>query len=339
MRSNYGYIVLCILLFCGSCTKESDCVNSPRELGLNEIPAHFPSIEFPEDNGFTPARWELGKRLFYDAILSRDLSLSCASCHQADKAFSDGEIKSIGIEQRLGDRNAPSLANVAYHPYLLREGGVPSLEMQVFVPIQEHSEFDFNMVEAVERLLNDETYVQQSLDAYDRNPDAFVLTRALANFQRTLISGSSKYDLYLSEENCLTEEEALGLDLFFSERLQCSTCHSGHNFTNYEITNNGLYEEYVDEGKFRLTQDSADLATFKIASLRNVALTAPYMHDGSMHTLEEVIDHYSSGGKDHINRDLRMKSFSLTMTEKSSLIAFLNTLTDRGFTSNKLFQK
>ena len=170
-------------------------------------------------------------------------------------AFSDHTPVSFGVEDRLGTRNAPSLANVAYQPYFLREGGVPTLEMQVLVPIQEHNEFDFNIVLLAERLNDDTSYVKMAMNAYNRAPDAFVITRAIACFERSLLSGNSPYDQYIKNNNtnAMTDAQIRGMNLFFSDRTNCSTCHSGFNFTNYAFENNGLYIQYADIGRMRLT--------------------------------------------------------------------------------------
>lgn len=304
-----------------------------------EIPKGFDPFDVPDDNLFTQERWELGKKLFYDPVMSLDSTISCSSCHQAELAFSDDVSFSLGVEDRLGTRNSPSLANVAYHPYYTREGGVPTLEMQILVPIQEHNEFDFNIVLLAERLTRDSTYVSMSKRAYDREPDAFVITRALANFERSLLSGYSPYDQFenYGDMTALTNSEINGMSLFFSERTNCSACHSGFNFTNYSFENNGLYEEYPDVGRFRLTGEEEDIAKFKVPSLRNVELTAPYMHDGSILTLEELIEHYNTGGKNHPHKSSLIKPLNLTDTEKKELVLFLKALTDMSFIHNPLF--
>jgi len=305
-----------------------------------EIPNGFDEIEFPEDNAFSQSRWDLGKRLFYDPVMSLDSSISCASCHSSELAFSDDVAFSLGVGDRLGTRNAPTLANVAYHPYYTREGGVPTLEMQILVPIQEHNEFDFNIVLLAERLKADSSYIQMSMEAYDREPDAFVITRSLACFERSLISGYSRFDHYENYEDftALTQHEINGLELFFSDRTNCSTCHGGFNFTNYAFENNGLYEAYADVGRFRFTGDEEDLATFKVPSLRNVELTAPYMHDGSIKTLEDVVEHYNEGGLNHPHKSSLIKPLNLTQKEKEELVEFLKTLTDYSFIQNPLFK-
>ncbi|MCB0661791.1 MAG: cytochrome-c peroxidase [Saprospiraceae bacterium] len=308
---------------------------------LMDIPPGFPEMEFPSDNKFSIERWELGKQLFFESALSKDSSLSCASCHEPGLAFSDKVSFSLGVENRLGTRNSPSLSNIGYHPYFTREGGVPTLEMQVLVPVQEHNEFDFNIVLIAERLKKDPRYVEMALLAYDREPDAFVVTRSLATFERTLISGNSKFDQYFYQgiQEALSPLEKEGMELFFSERTNCSSCHAGFNFTNYAFENNGLDEKYDDPGRFRLTLEPADSALFKVPSLRNIAVTGPYMHDGSIATLEEVIDHYNRGGANHPHKNSLLKPLGLTEYETSALKAFLASLTDQTFLENPLFKK
>lgn len=306
---------------------------------VTPLPSGFPKIDFPKGNEFTPERVVLGKRLFFDTLLSKDFSIGCASCHKPQLAFSDNQKFSIGSEKALGKSNAPTLSNVAYSPYLNRDGGVPTLEMQVLVPIQEHLEFNMNILEIAERLNQDSNYITMSIEAYDRIPDPYVITRALANYERTLISGESRFDKYYyqGDKSQLTESEVKGMDLFFSDRAQCSTCHSGFTFTNYAFENNGLYETYLDSGRIRLTGLEADRALFKVPTLRNIEYTAPYMHDGSIETIEEVIDHYSSGVAEHKNLSQKIKNFNFTQKEKQQLVAFLKSLSDQDFIlKNKL---
>ncbi|MEM1220557.1 MAG: cytochrome c peroxidase [Bacteroidota bacterium] len=308
---------------------------------LMEIPEGFPPVEAPEGNEFTQARWELGKKLFYDTNLSLDRTVSCASCHQQDLAFADSRAVSAGIEGRLGSRNSPSLANVAYHPHFTREGGVPTLEMQVGVPIQEHNEFGIEMIPLVERLAADPVYEQMAWEAYERPVDPFVITRALSCFERSLLSGNSLFDQWERGDNpdAWTAREQRGYDLFISERTGCTNCHGGFNFTDYSFQNNGLYAEYEDSGRFRLTALESDRGLFKVPSLRNVALSPPYMHDGSLENLDAVLDHYSTGGKGAINQSPLITPLSLSAQEKEDLIAFLESLTDWTFVQNPLFQE
>lgn len=334
----YGiFIILLICLL--ACQKEKQ-EPAPQE-PLLAVPPGFPEPAFPADNELTPARWALGKKLFYDPVLSRDSTLSCASCHHAAKAFSDTVAFSPGVGGLPGTRNAPTLANVAYQPYYLREGGVPTLEMQILVPIQEHNEFDFNILLIAERLLRDTAYARMSREAYDRDPDPFVITRSIACFERTFISGQSRYDQYIfkGKNAAWTTAEKRGMELFFSQKTNCAQCHGGFNFTNYAFENNGLYADYPDPGRYRLTGLESDRARFKVPTLRNVALTAPYMHDGSMPTLEAVVEHYNSGGKQHPNKNALLQPLGLTAAEKADLVAFLRSLTDESFVNNPKFSQ
>lgn len=307
---------------------------------LVQAPSGFPAIPFPEKNPFSYDKWLLGRKLFFDPILSIDSSISCASCHNPSLAFADDKATTPGVFQRPGKRNAPTLTNVAYNPIFLTEGSLPTLEMQILVPIQEHNEFNHNIVAIAEQLNRNPTYVSMSQKAFGRTPDSFVITRAIATFERTLISGNSKYDASMnaSKKVTLTTEEVLGKTLFFSERTQCSSCHSGFNFTNYSFQNNGLAENYADEGRFHFTKDSCDMNLFKVPTLRNVELTAPYMHDGSLATLEQVIELYNMGGKNHPQKSDLLKPLNLSANEKRALVAFLKTLTDSTFTTNPIWQ-
>ncbi len=327
-----------IPLFWVACKKDAPI--QKQEIGLESIiiPDGFPPIEFPADNAFTKERWLLGKALFYEKQLSLDSSVSCASCHSQQFGFSDNVALSKGFKQRLGNRNSPSIINVAYHPYFTREGGVPSLEMQVLVPIQEHNEFNNNILDIAKRLSSNQNLQNLSFLAYNRPLDFYVIPRALATFERSLISGNSKFDQYKKGTISLTEEEQKGMNLFFSDRTNCSDCHSGFNFTNYQFENNGLYETYNDPGRKRLTGLDSDLAKFKIPSLRNIEVTAPYMYDGSLPDLEAVINHYNSGGKQHPNKSEKIKSLQLSQDEKKQIIAFLKTLTDVSFLNQTIFK-
>lgn len=327
-----GMLVL-VLFACGK-----DSFEVPEEPVLMQIPEGFPMPEFPEDNAFTPERWALGKQLFFDPILSRDSTISCASCHLPEQAFSDVQAFSLGVEGRLGRRNSPTLANVAYHPYFTREGGVPTLEMQILVPIQEHDEFDFNILLIAERLQQDSQYIRASWSAYNRAPDGYVITRALANFERSILSGNSLYDQdQRGQGSGFTAAAQRGKALFFSERLSCAECHGGFDFSNYAFENNGLYETYADAGRFRLTGDEADRARFKVPTLRNVAVTAPYMHDGSLPSLEAVMAHYNAGGANHPHKSAFVRPLQLTESEQQDLIRFLESLTDEEFITNPKF--
>ncbi len=298
---------------------------------LVDVPAGFPAQNFPADNAPTPDRVALGKRLFFDSRMSNGNDVSCATCHDPAKAFTDGLPASLGTFGRTGVRNAPSLANVGYLPYLMREGGVPTLEMQILVPIQEHAEFDLEAPALVARLTLDSSLQQMSRTAYGRALDIWVITRAIASFERTLVSGRSRVD-----EDRLSDAERRGRQVFL--RSGCVTCHGGPFYTDHRFACNGLLESYSDKGRARLTNKASDEAVFRVPSLRNVGRTAPYLHNGSIATLREVIDRYSRGGYQHPNKDTSIVPLGLSALECSDLEAFLLALTDDRFTTNPRFR-
>ena len=308
--------------------------NRPFEL---ELPAHFPEMDIPVDNPMTADAVELGRLLFHDTRLSRDGMVSCASCHLQHLAFTDGLEISVGIEGRTGFRNSPSLANVGFAPRLFMDGGVPTLEMQILAPIADENEMDHNILLVAEELNTDPQLTALAQSAYQQEINPYTITRSLAAFERSMVSASSKYDLYLQGEAMLTEEEMLGMELFNSDEMKCASCHSGVLFTDYEYHNIGLYTDYADPGRERISLDENDWGKFKTPSLRNVALTAPYMHNGSWSTLEEVIDFFAEGGQPHPNKDARIQGFTITEDEKNALIAFLNCLSDESLVHNPAF--
>ena len=305
--------------------------SSNLKLNQIEIPFGFPKIIVPEDNPLSEAKIELGKKLFFEKLLSRDSSISCATCHNPKYAFTDGLEKAKGIKNREVSCNTPTLTNIAYNTSFLRDGVNPSLEAQVIVPIHEKNEFDFHILLAAERLKKKKEYVDLSLAAFGEIPNPKVISNAIASFERTLISGNSRYDQFTfqKDSSALSINELRGMHLF--NKHNCVSCHSGFNFTNGEVVNNGLYQDYEDIGKMRVTLDSNDKGAFKVPTLRNVALTAPYMHDGSLKSLEAVLDHYIRGGFDNPNKDDRVKELSFSENDKQDLVAFLKCLTDSSF--------
>ncbi len=313
-----------------ACRKD-DAIDTGNEVLELQVPLGFPYPHIPEDNQPTKNRIALGKMLFFDPILSRDSSISCSSCHHADKKFTDGLAVAEGIDGRKTLRNSMTILNVAYQPNMFWDGGSPTLETQVSAPIEAHEEMDFNVMKVVERLNNHAVYPDLFRKAYNSGPSAFTLTRAIANFERSLFTGKSKYDEYQYEKksDALSASEKRGMDLFFGERAECFHCHGGFNFTDFSFKNNGLYEVYADSGRARITTLHDDVGEFKVPSLRNVALTAPYMHDGSMITLEEVVEHYNSGGKPNFNKSFLIRPLNLTAQEKEDLVNFLKVLTDQ----------
>jgi cytochrome c peroxidase len=334
-RTTFGIFLLLILVFI-ACNKDP---NLTAENVLLKAPKGFPEIIQPSDNLFTLERWSLGKRLFFDKRLSKNNKVSCATCHHPKNAFSDTTRFSIGDSNKFGTSNAPSLTNIGYQPYFTRAGGSPSLEMQILIPIQEHNEFNSSMLAIIEKLSQDSSYQKAAQKSYGRPFDPFVLVRALANFERSFISGNSIYDQHFIEnkKTSILENAIRGKALFFSNKTNCSNCHNGFNFTNYQFENNGLYKVYNNIGRMRLTFLETDRARFKTPTLRNIAKTAPYMHDGSFATLEDVVRHYNSGGELHPNKSKLIRPLSLGNDEISDLVSFLRTLTDQEFINNKKF--
>lgn len=291
--------------------------------------AVFSEIPFPEDNPLTAEKIAFGKRLFFDKRLSGNNELSCATCHRPEKAFTDGLPKSTGINGAIAMRNAPSLFNAAYFKSYMYDGEVKTLEQQVLVPVQDHLEMGSSMKEVLQKLSEDPSYRQLAKQVFNRKLDAYVITRALSAYERTLISRNSRFDRYRKgEKNALNRNERAGWKLF-SEKLYCIKCHSGPDFTNYKVLCNGLYTDYgTDQGRYRINGLEQEKGTFKVPGLRNVSLTAPYMHDGSIRTLREVILHYSKGGEAHPNKSGLIQPFQLTDLEINQLEAFLKTLID-----------
>ena len=338
------------------------------------IPAWLPPPQVPTDNPMTPAKVELGRHLFYDARLSRDGTIACVSCHLPEKAFADARPVAVGVGGAKAARNAMGLTNVGYLPVLTwANPNLKSLEFQALIPIFGEHPVEMGMAgreEALfDRLAADPTYRNLFGQAFpERRGEVslFTLTRALAAFQRTLISADSPYDRfkYGGQPTALSESARRGEELFFDHRLECYHCHSGFNFTNTWQTarmpfpevgfhNNGLYNRDGNgayppgaEGIKEHTGEAADMGRFRTPSLRNVALTAPYMHDGSLPTLDAVIDHYVAGGRTIHGgpnagvgaasplKDSLIQGFRLNAQERADLIAFLESLTDQTFITN-----
>ncbi len=295
------------------------------------IPNGFPYPDIPSDNPLTQDKINLGKQLFFDPILSRDSTVACGSCHQPNKNFTDNLTISVGINGRIGTRNAPSLMNIAYAPYLFWDGGNPTLEQQVLGPINNHNEMDYDVNKIVTRLLRHPTYPALFQKAFKEPPSVFALTRAIACYERILLSANSRFDDYLmnNDTNALTTSEKKGFAIFTGEKGDCFHCHAEYNFTDYSFRNNGLYSIYADSGRARITQKPSDYGKFKVPSLRNIEKTAPYMHDGSLATLADVVNHYNTGGKPSATKDFLIKPLNLTIQEQQDLVNFLKCLTDK----------
>ena len=328
---HFKYLII-LVFFISSC--QENHLEKPQGTYPLIIPKGFEKPKFPEDNLPTQSRIALGKKLFSEKALSLDSSIACISCHIPKKAFSDNKALSLGIKNHKGKRNSPTLVNLAYVDFFFADGGVETLESQAIAPITDELEMGLPNIEiAIKRLNQNPEYTKKFQEAYQTKPNLTSLTKALACFERTLLSGESWFDKFLNEGNksLLSEAEIEGKVLFFSDSLACGSCHAGFLFTNLHFENNGLYKQYADQGRRRVTLRIQDDAKFKVPTLRNIALTPPYMHDGSFQTLEEVIDHYAKGGQKHPNQSPEIKGFTISKNQKINLIAFLKTLTDQSF--------
>lgn len=292
------------------------------------------NVPTPADNPQDAAKIALGRQLFFDKRLSLDGSVSCASCHDPRKAFTDQRAKSIGIKGQLSERNAPSLLNAAFLKTAMFDAHLQTLELQVIVPIQEPVEMGHNMKNLIKQLRQIPEYQAAAQAIFGRDFDAWVLTRSISAFERSLLSMNSPFDQFIAgNTKAISKEQQAGWKLF-SEKLYCIKCHPAPYFTTFEAANNGLYKSYegkTDQGRFRIHHDSSEIGTFKIPSLRNLPLTFPYMHDGSLQTIEEVLAHYQKGGAKHPLQNKALVPFELTKSEKQQLLAFFNALVDTSY--------
>jgi len=321
---------LALVFLFAACHEGSDKTETPFEV---RIPAYFPELTYPEDNLPTKARVDLGRALFHNKRLSKDNTVSCASCHKPGMAMADGNAITPGIAGRMGLRNAPSVINVAWNPNFMMDGGVPTLELQALEPIHNPDEMGEEINALVKKLSGDVRLQEMAQAAYERPLDSYVIMRALACFQRTLVSRGSRYDRYAYEKksDALSPQEQRGMELFFGEKANCGACHNGPLLTDHQFHNIGLYEHYKDTGRERITMQPTDSGKFRTPSLRNVALTPPYMHNGSVKTLAEVIAHFDKGGQGHALQSEHIRAIHLTDEEKADIEAFLHALSDDQF--------
>ncbi|UCE03623.1 MAG: cytochrome-c peroxidase, partial [Candidatus Latescibacterota bacterium] len=303
------------------------------------VSPRFPPMAIPEDNPTSVQGVELGRRLFYDPILSGDGTQSCASCHAQPFAFSDhGQRFSRGIDGSIGTRNAPALVNVGWNLHNFWDGRVETLEEQALEPVVNPIEMNNTWENVVESLRRHPDYPRLFGHAFGSSEiTAQRVVQAIAQFERTFVSDDSKYDRFLRGAALLSSAEQRGLELFFTETGDCFHCHDERLFSVGDFRDIGLDSIPPDPGRGDASADPNDVGRFKIPTLRNVELTAPYMHDGRFATLEEVLEHYNSGGVHSRNVDplIRVgRGLGLTPEQKQDLIAFLKTLTDTSFVRN-----
>lgn len=287
-------------------------------------------MPIPEDNPLTPEKVALGRRLFFDPILSHDFTLSCATCHDPRRAFTDGLPLAVGVEGRSGVRHAPALLNRAWGKSQFWDGRAASLEEQALQPLENPNEFDMTLEEVITRLKSHSDYPALFQSAFAHPPNKEDLGRALASYVRTILAGNAPIDRYFDgEPEALTAEARQGLRLFRG-KAKCTACHLGPTFTDEDFHNTGVAwreEAFADPGRFAVTGKEEDRGAFKTPTLRQLARTAPYMHDGSLKTLEEVIEFYNAGGRPNSHLDPEIKLLKLTEEERQALVAFLRSLT------------
>ena len=299
----------------------------PAKLSLDEIPVGLSARDVPKDNPLSEARVALGRRLFFDPILSADNTVACASCHRPDKGFSSGDAKPRGIRNQALKRKAPTLFNRAYGTSFFWDGRETSLEAQALKPIEDPTEMGSKLIDVVKRLKENKEYKGQFDQAFSDGVTATNLGKAIAGFERVLLRGGSAVDRFRrkGDHAALTPAERHGLWLYESKG-RCWRCHSGANFTDEQFHNTGVSWGKDDLGRFAVSKNDNDRGKFKTPTLRGVSLTGPYMHDGSLKTLDDVVDFYNRGGGANPNRDSALGPLGLTKEELSDLVAFLKAL-------------
>lgn len=337
MQRRITLTVWVVAILLGACSEHSE-PSTTMVLSDYPVPAGFPPIPVPPDNPITEDKIVLGRMLFYDQRLSRDANLSCASCHRQQHAFSDTTAVSRGTHSEVGLRNAPPLINIAYSRAWFWDGRARSLEEQITAAITSPIEMASDTLLIAERLNAIPEYQTAFRRAFGRSPSVKDAVRAIATFCRVLLSGASRYDRFRQgDTSALTAAERRGMQLFFSTRTQCASCHSGIFFTDFDFHSIGVHSHYYDRGRFYVTGNERDIGKFKTPTLRNIALTAPYMNDGIFPSLEIVLEHYNNGGKPFVNKDSRIRPLGLSSSELDDLRAFLKALTDSTFITDPRF--
>ncbi|MFZ5554365.1 MAG: cytochrome-c peroxidase [Bacteroidota bacterium] len=346
------FFVAVLVIAIKSCKKDPAVgvyVPTPYEL---KIPEGFPQMIIPADNPMTVEGVALGRKLFYEEKLSGDNTMSCATCHMQQYAFSENTPFSTGIDGSVGNRNAMALINLGWEKYFFWDGRAATLEDQIFGPVVNPIEMDESWANAMDEINEDPIYRDMFRKAFGTpGVDSVRASKAIAQFIRTLISGNSKFDKVLRGEVSFTSSESNGYDLFMRDKDEanqisggdCFHCHGPILMSKQLFSNNGLDMVFADSGRGAVTGNPLDIGKFKAPTLRNIELTAPYMHDGRFATIDQVIEHYSTGVVVSPTLDPLMKfaadgGVGLTPQEKADVKAFLLTLTDYDFINNPEFK-
>jgi cytochrome c peroxidase len=304
-----------------------------------QAPLGLPPVPIPADNPPTLESIALGRRLYYDPVLSTDKTVSCATCHDPDFGFADPKPVSVGVQEKTGTRNSPTVINAAYYSVQFWDGRAPSLEKQAEGPVQNPVEMAHTLQGVAERLMADPSYRAQFASAFGPGPITYeMVEKAIASFERTVLAGNSPFDrwYYGGDKKALSPAAQRGFEVFRSaQKGNCVSCHTiGEKyalFMDNKFHNVGIGvkdDSFVDNGRHDVTKNEADRGAFKTPSLRNVAQTAPYFHDGSRQTLKEVVDFYIGGGNSnpHLDKQIHVLDF-LSGQERADLVAFLESLT------------
>lgn len=342
MRINKWYVLAAIIIVIAACNKADKLEEIELDISFLK-PAHFPEPTYRlENNALSKAQFELGRKLFYDPILSRNNTISCGSCHISQNAFTHhGHDVSHGIDDQLGNRNTMPLMNLAWSNNFFWDGGVMHLDLSAVAPIENPVEMDEKLSNVIAKLNSSKDYPALFEKAYGtKEINSVNLLKSLAQFMVMLVSSNSKYDQVKQDKATFSAQELAGYTVFKS---QCAACHQEPLFTDNSFRDNGLgLNAFQDYGRYTITNQEQDKLKFKVPSLRNLKYTAPYMHDGKFYTLEAVMNHYRFQIKDTPNLDPILKEkgkIDLSDEDVKSLTAFLNTLNDESFIKDKRFQE
>ncbi len=339
-------LVSLILLVFFACAKEKNTTPYIPTPYIVKAPAWMQPMEIPSDNPMTVEGVALGKRLFYETKLSRDNTLSCASCHAQENAFSDSKTFSVGIDGKVGNRQSMAIFNLGWSDLFFWDGRSKSLEQQAHDPVVNPIELNTTWETVMKKLQADTNYPLLFEQAFGtKQIDSLLVTKAIAQFERSIISFNSRFDkyYYLQDSTVFNASEKRGFNLFFLKG-SCLHCHGDAILTDNTLRNNGLDDVFTDKGLGEVSKNAADDGKFKVTTLRNIALTAPYMHDGRFKTLEQVVKHYNGGvifGSPNLDTDMNhfLGGLDFSDQDEKDLVAFLKTLSDSTLIHNKEYAK
>lgn len=304
-----------------------------------KVPAGLPPVPFPEDNPPTAEKIALGKQLYFDKRLSQDNTISCASCHDPAKGYSNADQFATGFKGQKGGRNSPTVINAAYNTFQFWDGRAGSLEEQALGPIANPIEMNLAVEEAVDRINKIPGYKKQFQKVFGSDATAENIAKAIATYERTILCGDAPYDRFKAgDKKALSPAAQRGMELFFG-KAACSSCHSGPNFTDNAFHNIGvgMDAEKPDEGRKTISNLGGDTGSFKTPTLRDIAKSGPYMHDGSLKTLKDVVEHYNKGGVPNEFLDEEIFKLNLTLQEVDDLVTFMKEgLTSSNYPDHKM---